>query len=254
MKAIVLTCDRYKTLADHMLKTYEKIWPTNPFCFHVPYQKYNAELKGKYGDKVKLIKTEYIKYSHNLNDIKKTVLKLISGIPEEEWIYWSIDDRYLIQIYDENKVNMICKWISKIKDISVCGISLNRFSNLLKKEYLYIENIIKDDTGNIYIQRRNYNKIWNPQFLRVKALKYIFNNFPDRPFMAKEMDYFINHLELPEDHKLYVSEQNYFVVGESATRGGLTKNCIDSLSKYGYKIPTYFKRSSRTMIQGEIIN
>ena len=33
MKAIVLTCDKYLPITDHMLYTYQKLWSSNPFTF-----------------------------------------------------------------------------------------------------------------------------------------------------------------------------------------------------------------------------
>ena len=39
LPAIVLTCDRYRPFAEHMIKRYDAVWPTHPFAFHVPYQR-----------------------------------------------------------------------------------------------------------------------------------------------------------------------------------------------------------------------
>jgi hypothetical protein len=33
MKAIVLTCDRYRALTEHMIRKYEELWPDHPFVF-----------------------------------------------------------------------------------------------------------------------------------------------------------------------------------------------------------------------------
>ena len=53
--AIVLSCDRYIKLADHMITNYQKIWSGNPFIFRLPYEHYPHELKEKHGDKIELI-------------------------------------------------------------------------------------------------------------------------------------------------------------------------------------------------------
>ncbi len=41
MKAIVLTFDKYMIFTDHMILTYQKLWPNNPFIFKIPYQDRN---------------------------------------------------------------------------------------------------------------------------------------------------------------------------------------------------------------------
>ena len=43
MKALVLTCDRYRVMTEHMILQYERLWPDHPFQFRIPWQ----ELGGK---------------------------------------------------------------------------------------------------------------------------------------------------------------------------------------------------------------
>lgn len=245
MVAIVLTFDKYHALVDHMIYTYQVVWPTNPFCFRVPYQIYPKDLMKKYGDIMLLRKTK--------KDIKNTVLELINDLDDDEWIYWCIDDRYLIDI-DEIKVNKIISWIKSIDDTKICGILLNRFHNLLREENLVLGSYIYSFNSEKFIRRRNYKRIWNPQFLRVKVIRYLFNSFPDVPFAAKEMDFLKDKLEPPQDQELYVSELNYFVVGESTTRGKLTKNCLISMIRANIEIPEYFEVSDKSIIQGELVS
>ena len=49
IKAIVLTCDRFRAITRHLILKYERLWPDHPFVFHVPYQ----ELRGTDTDRVK---------------------------------------------------------------------------------------------------------------------------------------------------------------------------------------------------------
>src|SRR5947207_7291583 len=37
MKAIVLTCDRFRAITEHMIRQYETLWPDHPLVFLVPY-------------------------------------------------------------------------------------------------------------------------------------------------------------------------------------------------------------------------
>ncbi len=66
IKAIVLTCDRYRAVTEHMIFQYDRLWPDHPFVFHVPYQ----ELGG--------VDTEKVKYLPAPSDIKGTVLHLLT--------------------------------------------------------------------------------------------------------------------------------------------------------------------------------
>ena len=90
IKAIVLTCDRFRAITRHLILKYERLWPDHPFVFHVPYQ----ELRGT--------DTDRIKYHAAPEDIKGTILHLLADIDDEEWIYWCVDDKYPIQLPDRH--------------------------------------------------------------------------------------------------------------------------------------------------------
>src|SRR5207247_2513103 len=95
IKAIVLTCDRYRAITRHLVFQYDRLWPDHPFVFHVPYQ----ELGGT--------DTNRVKYFPSPSDIKGTVLHLLADIDDEEWIYWSVDDKYPIQLPTEKVTSLI---------------------------------------------------------------------------------------------------------------------------------------------------
>ena len=61
IKAIVLTCDRFRAITRHLILKYERLWPDHPFVFQVPYQ----ELRGT--------DTDRIKYHAAPEDIKGTI-------------------------------------------------------------------------------------------------------------------------------------------------------------------------------------
>lgn len=244
MKAIVLTCDKYMKIADHMIQTYMKLWPDNPFVFRIPYEKYPHFMKKKYGSKIELVKAQ--------NVIKQKVLKLLEDIPDDEWIYWCMDDKYLIDI-NKDKANQFYKWVSTLKDPKICGISFARAKCLLRPSNLKgLDKSIIPHTGDYLIERRNYSRIWLHQFLRSKALKNLFERFPERKFYPKEMDSFKDNMKLPKGQKLYVSEKNYVVFGESVSRGVLTKNCAYSFNNLNIKIPRGFQISDDEIIIGKM--
>src|SRR5437667_12696620 len=76
MKAIVLTCDRYRAVTEHMILQYEKLWPDHPFTFRIPFQELD-------GGNIKRI--EYVQTSP---EMQATVLECRRGITDEERIEW----------------------------------------------------------------------------------------------------------------------------------------------------------------------
>src|SRR5678816_3373692 len=95
IKAIVLTCDRWRAITRHLILKYERLWPDHPFIFQVPYQ----ELRGT--------DTDRVKYHAAPEDIKGTVLHLLTEIDDEEWIYWCVDDKYPIQLITDKIASLI---------------------------------------------------------------------------------------------------------------------------------------------------
>ena len=58
IKAIVLSCDRYHKITDHMIETYQKLGPNNKLKFLIPWNEvYPQFLVDKWGDKIELIQT-----------------------------------------------------------------------------------------------------------------------------------------------------------------------------------------------------
>jgi hypothetical protein len=244
MKAIVLTYDKYHPLADHMIHCYMNLWPDNPFIFRIPYQRYPNQLKDKYGGKLELIKSK--------KDIKNTILWLIEDMNDNDWILWCMDDYYPIEL-NTHKIAEIYNWINNIDDHTVSNILYTyemsdwqyTQNNIMPKKYM-----IKDNNNNKYYRIRNYKMIWFHQFMRVKVLKYMFDNMPDNISVAKDMDEFKNKLALPDSYRRYVCSKRYAIIGESTNRGKLTQNCMLSMKKYGLKIPEYFGFLNQEIFRG----
>jgi len=249
MKAIVLSYDKYHPLADNMIQSYEEIWPSNPFVFRVPYQKYPKYLKDKYREKIELWETP--------SEIKPTVLSLLSDLRDDDWIYWCIDDKYLVTI-DEPAANNIYKWITKITDEKVDGVLFCRCRGLLDDRNLREGTAVTTPTGEELIERVNYYQFWIHQFMRVRILRNLFSEFPDKHFTAIEMDAFTGQrAELPvkefnSDEKMYVSVRNMVRFGESTTGGKLTRNCRNSLLHRGMGVPSSFQMGHDRMYMGKL--
>jgi len=250
MKAIVLTCDKYIKFADHMIYTYQKLWSSNPFTFRVPYGDYPENL-AKYGDKVELIPMDCSK-------IKDTVLNLLKDLPDEEWIYWCMDDRYLIRIQEE-AANDIYNFVINNADSDLIAVLFvrNRKGGYFKSDK-FIQEGVKILTPKkqvvlretVFSQADTLPDVWSHQFMKVKALRRIFESFPDRPFVAKEMDSF-KHTKLVGERQLIV-ENNIAVYGESTSRGEITENCAASFKRWGMELPTNMNISKTYQVIGEI--
>ncbi|MFN2540579.1 MAG: hypothetical protein ABR514_00215, partial [Chthoniobacterales bacterium] len=89
MKAIVLTCDRFRAMTEHMIRQYEGLWPNHPFVFRIPFQ----QLRGQDTDRREFRQTP--------ENIRGTVLQLLDDLEDEEWVYWCIDDKYPIRLLTE---------------------------------------------------------------------------------------------------------------------------------------------------------
>lgn len=242
MYAPVLTYDKHFPFANHMIHTYQQKWPDNPFIFLVPYNDmYPNELKEKYGDNIELVKSD--------PSIRATILNLINRFDDEEWIYWAIDDKYLVEI-NQQVGNELYKWIKTGPELSIDGISFVRARDLLSGKALSGSSK-KTNQGMKIHKRKDYSQIWLHQFLKSKVLKYLFKNMPE-PNNAKEMDKLKFDVGLPEKHDIYVTNKNYAVLGESTRRGKLTQNCISSLRDYNISIPDDFDVSDDSKEIGDM--
>jgi hypothetical protein len=226
MKAIVMTYDRNAVLTNHMITCYRELWPDHPFIFHIPFQQSERCIPGN--DR---------KYLKTPPDIKATVLQLLEGLNDDEWIYWCIDDRYPVSIDVENLREFVDR-IQKEDNPEFCGLLLCRAGTMLRENQLTGLNIRRWDI-NLF-ERKNYYRIWVHQFIRVKVIKTMFLGFPDVIERAGQMDPMKNRLFRPEDQKLYVTEHDYAHFDESSINGVLTERCLASMLSHGFKIPEWF--------------
>ncbi len=267
MKAIVLSCDKYLKFAAHTILSYEKRWSNHPFTFRVPYgeAEFLPDFK-QYRNKVELLQTDSCKMAYSVESpsgpkkvslIRPTVLKLIEDIPDDEWIYWCMDDRYPIRM-QEDKGKDLYEFIKNIEDPQVVQVNFIRNT---KQGYWKSDKFLKEDgqlyTPNkqilretVFTEQSEIKSIWMHQFLRAKVLRRIFLGFPDRAFLGKEMDSF-NHPKLPGE-KCYFLEKNIGIYGESSSRGEITENCVASFKSLGLELPKDMKISKKYYVVGEL--
>lgn len=227
MNAIVLTYDRNTILTEHMIRCYEELWPEHPFTFRIPFQ-----------DSERCILSHSREYIRTSPFIKATILTLINDLDDEEWVYWCIDDKYPVQLEIKNITSLYNTIIAhEIENVN--GILFCRARRMFDPVCVIPTSIIAGKER--LLERIAYNQIWIHQFIQVKVLRHLFTCFPDIIQNAKDMDDLKDELIKPSTHRLFVTETNYSIFGESLISGIITSNCMKSLSEKGFPIPKWQK-------------
>ena len=239
MKAIVLTCDRYRAVTEHMIMKYKELWPDHPFVFRIPYQ----ELGGR-----ATASSEYVKTPP---DIRETVLQLIADLDDDDWIYWCVDDKYPVEL-------VLAKFDQFVEDAirspGISGLLFCRCKALLRKpdETLYPEEW-RSSFGDVYFERKGWHQIWIHQLLRVKVLRHLFSQMPKEIASAKLMDQLKDDVPKLAEHRLFVTMNNFAVFGESTHKGTINQNCYESIIKTQIKLPKWFRRpNGKYVINGKL--
>ena len=228
MKAIVLTCDRYRVITEHMILQYARLWSGHPFEFWIPYQ----DARGKDDDRRRYIRTPHA--------IKATVLALLDGLDAREWVYWCIDDKFPLRLEVEAVASMAAG-LARADADDMDGLLFCRCRETLNDpEAALLPHTRTDPAGRVYLERRSWHQIWLHQFLRVEVLRGLFEAFPDDIGRAKEMDALKFGVPKPPGQRLFVTEQNFAVFGESTKAGRITQGCYESVLASGLTLPGHF--------------
>jgi hypothetical protein len=238
MQAIVLTYDRYRAIAEHMILQYERLWPDHPFIFQVPYQ----NLRGTDSPRVKYRKASGGKPA----DIPATVLELLENVDDEEWIYWCMDDKYPVRLVID-KIARFIPYTLRSPDMSGllfcrCRVTLGRPDLALRPG----ERVTPE--GDILLERKAWYQIWLHQLLKAKVLRYLFSNISNRLTSGKALDAAKDAIPKLDAHRLFVTKTNLAVFGESTHGGVLTKNCYDSIRRTNIKLPEWFQHHNRERV------
>jgi hypothetical protein len=226
IKAIVLTFDKYRCFTDHMIQCYENLWPSHKFTFCVPFQ----EISGT-------DKTGKVTYVKSKPDIRNTVLTLLDGLDDNEIVYWCIDDKYPIRL-DTDRIEEISRRIFHDPMLDASGLLFSRRKKRLSRRIL-------DSPLSIYMQdeilyeRKDYSQIWIHQYIKVKALRFLFESLPQGIKSAKSMDALKNNIPKPGNHKLFTTKRIHGMFGESTTRGKITRNCLESMNNHQMPVPNW---------------
>lgn len=234
MKAIVLTCDRYRVLTQHMTVQYERLWPDHPFLFRIPFQ----NLRGSDSERVRYLETP--------EGIPATVLQLLADVDDEEMVYWCADDKYPIELVTR-KISSLMAYACQSPGIA--GLMFCRCRVTLERPDLALyPRECPAASGDILLERRAWYQIWIHQFLRAKVLRYFFSNMPGDLPNAKAMDELKEDIVKLADHRLFVTKENFAVFGESTQGGRMTRNCYESFRQSQLELPERYRHPSRERV------
>jgi hypothetical protein len=238
MKAIVLTYDRHRAITEHMILQYERLWPDHPFVFRIPYQ----NLRGNDSVRIKFIKAP----GGKPGDIPATVRQLLADVEDEEWVYWCMDDKYPIRLVIE-KIARLIAYTRQSADMSGllfcrCRVTLGR------PDLALLPGKRRTPVGDVLLERKAWYQIWIHQLLRAKVLRYLFSRISDSLDSGKALDAAKSNIVKLEEHRLFVTEKNLAVFGESTRGGAITRNCYDSIRKTNIELPEWFQHPSRERV------
>src|SRR5438270_3656874 len=239
MKAIVLTCDRYRAVTEHMMLQYEKLWPDHPFTFRIPFQ----ELGGGNSKRIELLRTP--------PEIRPAVLELLRDLPDEEWIYWCVDDKYPVRLVLDKIVDLMD---DALRSSDMDGLLFCRAKALKRRPE---ETLFPDERANsfgeIYLERKGWHQIWIHQLLKVKVVRYLFSQLPEQIKSAKLMDELKDEDPKLPEHRLFVTKNNFPMFGQSTHKGTINRNCYKSIRKTNIKLPEWFRKpNDKTVIIGKL--
>ena len=146
MKALVLTFDKYRPFAVHMIMCYNQVWPNNPFTFRVPYQSDDVKeyYEKKFGQKVEMIKSP--------SGIVDTMFALSDDLDANELVYWCMDDRYPMRM-DVVEVEKCLRYAEAHNDVD--GMMFcNNPKNWLPENVYWTKHIVKTGEGQKYYRRK----------------------------------------------------------------------------------------------------
>lgn len=89
IRGIMLTYDPQLGLAQLAHKRYAALWPTSPIRFRVPINGDSGGSARAYFEQQ--TNCELVRCGPRINE---TMLALLDGLDDDEWIFWCIDDRY----------------------------------------------------------------------------------------------------------------------------------------------------------------
>jgi hypothetical protein len=122
VKGIVLSFDPHLEIANLVVETYNQLWPDHRFQFRIPFTN---------RDPRSIFRAQNVEFISTPPDIRSTLESLLCNLPEHEFVFWCIDDRYPIEIFEPAVLRTVRDFASdapsdidsiKLTDLTVEGI------------------------------------------------------------------------------------------------------------------------------------
>jgi hypothetical protein len=267
VKGIVLSFDPHLEIANLLVETYNRLWPDHRFQFRIPFTN---------RDPRSIFRAQNVEFISTPPDIRSTVESLLRNLPEREFVFWCIDDRYPIEIFETTVLRTVRDFASdapkdvdsiKLTDLTVEGIQgkLRMMQGMVERRLprwltrswrrqlsLRPEN---DKTwrqreeaaarepafslgGQRFFRQLGHpkNGFYMPQFTTPAFLKRFFLA-PALPLKYGIREFHHFLLSTNLEHKSYFPNKFLLSVGESTFRGRLSKVCYEQMLKLGVVPP-----------------
>jgi hypothetical protein len=232
MYAIVLTYDDRHYLANLTVAAYCHLWKNNNFTFLIPYN--NSIPNITYND------VAPIRYIKSAKSIRATILNLLDGVPDDQFVYWCLDDIYPVRVYNQELLNDICYYIENDKvpkHVDAIRTIRKAYHPLRHNIHNIHINKYKFDRLNLGVTDQFYG-FWFHYFIRCKTLKRIFlRNDLSIDYKISEVNTSVTPQMLI--HNIYLPPTTLMLFGETSRRNKITQNCIIDAKRFGVILPAH---------------
>lgn len=231
-------------IAEHMIDRYGTLWPGHPLRFRLPDGPRARAVADLHPGSVETVPTPD---GNGTGRIRDAVLGLLSGIEDEQWVYWCIDDKYPVRL-DAAAMDRLVDAIERIDDPGVSGLLPVRPRQRVDRARHDPDDRLRVES-TWFLRRHGWGRIWLHQFVRAGLLRSLMEPMPEVIPAAKAMDGMIKVRALPAGRTVWTIERGIAVLGESTTAGALTRNCAKSMRERG-PLPAGYDVSTRAELYG----
>ena len=267
MKGIVLSFDPHLEIANLLVETYNRLWPDHRFQFRIPFTN---------RDPRSIFRAQNVEFISTPPDIRSTVESLLCNLPEDEFVFWCIDDRYPIEIFEPTVLRTVRDFALeapsdvdsiKLTDLTVEGIQgkLRMMQGMVErrlprwltrswrrqlsfppendKTWRQREEAVAREPafslgGQRFFRQLGHpkNGFYMPQFTTPAFLKRFFLT-PGLPLKYGIREFHRFLLSTNLEHKSYFPNKFLLSVGESTFRGRLSLVCYEQMLKFDVAPP-----------------
>jgi hypothetical protein len=231
VKAIVLTFDDHLPVARLVVTAYGKLWPDHPFRFRIPYNGDRppawSEAEGK------------IDWIHSPRPIKATMTRLLEGVPDEDWVYFCMDDKVPLEI-NRSAARRIHRFVLGLDQADISTVQVTRNNGV--NRYIDFASWRFRPRRGLYFEKVDYHNFYQHQFVRARLLKRVFQSDEvAEDFTLKKgcdvdrllgMSPFARKRTLPGE-RAFVPFRNAMLLAESFMAGRVTPACARALRLHG---------------------